>query len=508
MSMKTPFFSAFGSLLFGRRAHRKLPGMPEDLSLLRGVFGSHVPKGALAQARSGPNSRRRFFSTDATFWAFLFQVLSPACACREVVRKLQACWTGCRRKKMAAGTAAYCQARGRLKLPTLEKIFCALAALLERRILGRERWLGRRRVKILDGTGLSMPDTRKNQQRWPQSKGQKPGCGLPLRRRRRVRSAYHWRALSRHAFPILRMVGLFCLSSGAMLRYAFGNKHDQENHLARRVLDGLEGGDVLLADRGFCSYSLIAVMLARGVDCVMRLHQRRSHDMQQGTPLGQGDRLVEWTRPPAPRRNDPWAAERPTLPASLAVRLVNFRVEVPGFRTEQVTVATTLLDPRQYPAHALAALYRARWNIELRYSEIKTTMGADVLRCKSPAMIEKELCMNAIGYNLIRCVMQEAAQRHDVELERLSFKGSLDAVRHFADAIHAATGKPRCQSRLYDELLAIIASDPLPSRPDRHEPRARKRRPKPYQLLTKPRHQMRVIPHRNRYRADEREGLK
>ena len=104
MSMKTPFFSAFGSLLFGRRAHRKLPGMPEDLSLLRGVFGSHVPKGALAQARSGPNSRRRFFSTDATFWAFLFQVLSPACACREVVRKLQAWWTGCRRKKMAAGT--------------------------------------------------------------------------------------------------------------------------------------------------------------------------------------------------------------------------------------------------------------------------------------------------------------------------------------------------------------------------------------------------------------------
>lgn len=486
MSMKTPFFSAFGSLLFGRRAHRQVPQIPEDLNLLRGVFGSHVPKGALAQARSGPNSRRRFFSTDATFWAFLFQVLSPACACREVVRKLQACWTVCRRKKMAAGTAAYCQARGRMKLTALEKIFRALAATLERRILGRERWLGRRRVKILDGTGLSMPDTRKNQQRWPQSKGQKPGCG----------------------FPILRMVGLFCLSSGAMLRYAFGNKHDQENHLARRVLDGLEGGDVLLADRGFCSYGLFGVMLARGVDCVMRLHQRRSHDMQQGTPLGQGDRLVEWTRPPAPRRNDPWAAERPTLPASLAVRLVNFRVEVPGFRTEQVTLATTLLDAETYPAEELAALYRARWNIELRYGEIKTTMGADVLRCKSPAMIEKELCMNAIGYNLIRCVMQEAAQRHDVELERISFKGSLDTVRHFADAIHAATGKPRCQSRLYDELLAIIASDPLPARPDRNEPRARKRRPKQYQLLTKPRHQMRVIPHRNRYRADDQEGLK
>jgi Transposase DDE domain len=485
MSMKTPFFSAFGSLLFGRRAHRKLPEIPEDLNLLRGVFGSHVPKGSLAQSKSGLNSRRRFFSTDATFWAFLFQVLSPSCACREVVRKLQAWWTGCRRKKMAAGTAAYCQARGRLKLSTLERIFCALAAMLERRILGRERWMGQRRVKILDGTGLSMPDTRKNQQRWPQSKGQKPGCG----------------------FPVLRMVGLFCLSSGAMLRYAFGNKHDQENHLARRVLDGLERDDVLLADRGFCSYGLIAVLLARGVDCVMRLHQRRSHDVAQGRRLAPGDQLVEWPRPCDPRRNDPWAAERPTLPARLAVRLVSFRIEVPGFRTEQVTVATTLLDPKQYPAQALAALYRARWNIELRYSEIKTTMGADVLRCKSPAMIEKELCMNAIGYNLVRCVMQEAAQRHDVKLERISFKGSMDTVRHFADAIHAATGKRRRQSQLYDELLAIIASDPVPSRPDRNEPRARKRRPKPYQLLSKPRHQMRVIPHRNRYRADDQKGL-
>ena len=135
-------------------------------------------------------------------------------------------------------------------------------------------------------------------------------------------------------------------------------------------------------------------------------------------------------------------------------------------------------------------------------------MGADVLCCKSPAMIEKELCMNAIGYNLVCCVMQEAAKRHNVGLECISFKGSLDAVRHFADAIHAATGKPRRQSQLYDELLAIIASDPLPKRPNRNEPRARKRRPKQYQLLNKPRHQMRAIPPKNRRRADEQKGLK
>jgi len=483
MGLKTPFFSAFGPLLFGRRAHRKLPVMEEDLGQLQSVFGEHLPKGALAPAMSGATSRRRVFSAEVTFWAFLFQVLWPACACREVVRKVQACWRG--RKTLAAGSAAYCMARARLPLAVLEKLFATLAATLERRILEGERWLGERRVKILDGTGLSMPDTAANQQRWPQPGGQKPGCG----------------------FPVLRMAALFCMGSGALLRYAFGNKHDQENHLARGVLDALEKDDVLPADRGFCSYGLIGVLLARGTDCVMRLHHRRPHAMQQGTPLGDGDRLVEWTRPPAPRRNDPWAAERPTLPASLAVRLVTFRVEVPGFRTEAVTLATTLLDANQYPAQALADLYRARWSVELRYREIKTTMEADVLRCKSPAMIQKELCLHAIAYNLLRCVMQQAAQRHDVGLGRISFKGTLAAVRHFADAFHAARGKPRRQRQLSEQLLGILARDTLPLRPDRHEPRARKRRPKQYQLLNQPRCLMRAIPHKNRHRAADPAGL-
>ena len=263
---------------------------------------------------------------------------------------------------------------------------------------------------------------------------------------------------------------------------------------------------MLLADRGFCSFGLFPVLLARGVDCVMRLHQARRHDLRQGRRLGDNDRLLQWRKGSA-RRNDPWAAEHGNLPETLAVRLVRFRIAVPGFRTREIILATTLLDPIAYPAEALAQLYAERWHIELRYREIKTTMGADVLRCRTPRMIEKELCMNAIGYNLIRCVMQESAQRHDVALERLSFKGSLDTVRHFADRIHAASGKPRCQRQLYNELLALIASDPLPHRPARNEPRARKRRPKPYQLLNQPRHKMRVIAHRSRYRATKPEGL-
>ena len=484
MGFKTPFFSAFGPLLFGRRAHRKLPVIEEDLGQLQSVFGGYLPKGSLARSRKGANSRQRLFTTESTFWAFLFQVLSPQCACREVVRKVQAWWKASGKRRISTNTSAYCQARSRLPLATLFRIFTAVAATLQRRVLQREWWLGGRRVRILDGSALSMPDTPANQKRWPQLSSQKPGCG----------------------FPLLRLVGIFCLSSGALLRYAFGNKHEQENHLARQLLDVLEKNDVLLADRGFCSFGLFSVLLARGVDCVMRLHQARRHDLRQGRRLGHNDRLVQWRKGSA-RRNDPWAAEHGSLPETLTVRLVRFRIAVPGFRTREIILATTLLDPLAYPAEALAQLYAERWQIELRYREIKTTMGADVLRCRTPRMIEKELCLNAIGYNLIRCVMQESAQRHDVALERLSFKGSLDTVRHFADRIHAASGKPRCQRQLYDELLALIASDPLPHRPQRCEPRARKRRPKPYQLLNQPRHKMRVIAHRNRYRATKPEGL-
>ena len=482
--MKTPFFSAFGPLLFGRRKHRKTPVVEDDFNAFQSVLGGHLSKEALAAQKSGAHSRHRDWSLQVTFWAFLYQVLGPACACREVVRKVQA-WCKQRRHRAISGdTGAYCLARAKLPRALLGEIFSDLAATLERRTSDAERWRGGRRVKILDGTSLSMPDTPANQKQWPQSRGQKPGCG----------------------FPLLRLVGLFSLGSGALLRYAFGSKHEQENWLCRGVLEGLEKGDVLLADRGFCSYGLIGVLLARGVDCVMRLHQARPRDFRQGKRLGKDDRLVIW-RKDRPRKNDPWGAEHGALPETLVVRLVRFRVEVPGFRSEQIFLATTLLDPAEYPLKILGDLYRALWNIELRYREIKTTLGAEVLRCKSPAMIERELAMNAIGYNLLRCVMQEAAQSHHMELGCLSFKGTLDTVRHFADALHAATGAPRRQRQLYEEMLAIIARDPLPWRPERSEPRAKKRRPKPYQLLTKPRHQMRVIPHRNRYRATDVNGL-
>jgi hypothetical protein len=465
MSQKTPFFSAFRPLLFGRRAHRKTPEV-EDFGELQNLFKKQLPAGVLKRTSAGANSRDRLFSMASTFWIFLFQVLSPSAACREAVRKAQAWWFGAKKDASDTDTSAYCQARKRLPFEVLTKLFSAIAEKLTRRVLTHELWLGERRVRALDGTGISMPDTAKNQARWPQPSQQKAACG----------------------FPVIKMAALFCLHSGAMLRYTLGNKHNHEQTLTRGLIAALEKGDILLADRGFCSYAFICVLRALGIDSVMRLHQSRPRDFRRGKRLGEDDRLVTWKQP-KPRKNDPWAAEHPDLPTSAPIRIIRYRVEIPGFRVEDIHLATTLLDPEEYPREVLAELYMERWGIEQKFRDIKISMGADVLRCKSPEMIEKEICMNAIAHNLTRCIMQESAQRHDVPQSQISYKGTLDTMRHFADRIHAAQGRTR--EKLYDEMLTIIAKDLNPYRPNRTEPRVRKRRPKNFPLMTKPRHQYR-----------------
>jgi hypothetical protein len=372
-------------------------------------------------------------------------------------------------------TSAYCQARGRLDETVLQQIGSEVAEQLERQVTNDQLWLGRR-VKIVDGTGLSMPDTAPNQRQWPQSSGQRPGCG----------------------FPLLKVVGLFCLHSGALLQVVYDDIHHHDVTLARRLWQWLQADEILLADRGFCSFLDIAQLLGRGVDCLMRLHQGRAKpDFRRGHRLGKNDRLVLWRKPP--QRLHTWSKrDYEELPATLTLRIVRFEITVPGFRSKQVLLTTTLLDPKIYPADELAKLYFRRWNVELHFRQIKTMLGMDILRCLNPSMVLKELAMHRIAYNLIRSLMQRAALTYDVDLERLSFKGSLDSLHHFADAIYATHRKPSKQALLFDALLRTIASDLVPLRPNRCEPRARKRRPKNYQLLTKPRKKMHTAPHRNR----------
>ncbi len=435
------------------------------------LFGLWLPPGLLAQADEGTNSRDRIYNVRRTFFGFLYQVLNPDCPCREIVRQIQALFTLQGGQAVSEGTGGWCGARKRLPWDILPRLRCAAAAHAQK---AARLWHGLC-VKVVDGTTTSLPDTPKNQRAYPQSGAQKPGCG----------------------FPLLKLVGVFCLSTGALLDYAKGNKHQHELGLLQRLRHQFKPGDLVLADRGFSTYTLLAWLLSRGVQSLFRLHQARPADLRKGKRLGKKDRLFLWEKPslrPAYLPRCLWKA----IPKQLSVRVLRFSLQVPGFRVRSVTLVTTLLDPEKYPAEELAHLYAERWRVELWFRDIKTSMGMEVLRCKSPKMIHKELEMFFIAYNLIRCLMAQAALRYEVSISGLSFKGTVDSLRQFAAAIAQARSR-KTQKRLLDKLSEAIARDPLPERFGRCEPRAVKRRPKPYPLLNRPRKKFKEIPHRNRY---------
>jgi hypothetical protein len=471
MRNTTPFFAGFHRVLFGRAqrsAQQQLRAQAQTLQQaslcqLGKVCAPWVPARLLKPTERGAHSRRRFFPQGLTFWAFLSQVLSPQSPCRETVRKVQA-WYAVRRQLCpGSGTAAYCRARLRLCRDTLLGIHRHTADELQRRVTRAQLWCGRY-VKVIDGTGVSMPDTPKNQKAFPQPSNQKKGCG----------------------FPVAKLVGCFCLASGALLHWAEGTLRVHESQLFRKLFAFFRPGEILLTDRGFCSYVHIAILLQAGIDTVMRLHQARPRDLRKGKRLGPNDRLVTWQKPEQ-RPRGCLAADWRRIPATLTLRLVFVSPSVPGFRTPSLVVVTTLTDPIRYPAAELSQLYLRRWAVELFFRDIKITLGMDVLRCQTPAMVRKEIVMHAIAYNLIRALMQQAAALYHVPIERLSFKGSVDTLRQWADTLNAASGKPRQQARLFNQLLQILAEDTVPHRPDRTEPRVRKRRPKAYPLMTHPR---------------------
>ena len=473
--MNTPFFPAFRARLsaLGSRVQCL---RQQSLLQLDQLFGPWLPPGLLSQADEGLNSRDRIYNVRRTFFGFLYQVLNPACPCRQIVRQIQALLRLHAGIAVDSGTAAWCQARARLPWDILPRLRCAAAAQAEK---AAQLW-HHLRVKVIDGTTSSLPDTPKNQRAYPQPGGQKPGCG----------------------FPVLKLVGVFSLATGALLDYAKGNKHQHELNLLQKLLDQFKAGDLVLGDRGFNSYTLLALLLRRGAHSLFRLHQRRPADLRKGKRLGKNDRLMVWRKP--------WLWQRPRylskaiwkrIPREVSVRVVRFTLAVPGFRAQSVTLVTTLLDAQAYPAEELARLYARRWRIELWFRDIKTSMGMEVLRCKSPKMAHKELEMFFFAYNLIRVLMAEAGALYEVPMERLSFKGTVDAMRQFSLAIAQARSRKK-QRQLMADLLEIIAWDQVPERPGRREPRAVKRRPKPYQLLNRPRHQMKELQHRSKYRKN------
>jgi hypothetical protein len=368
-------------------------------------------------------------------------------------------------------------------LERLDQIHRAVVAEAEAGLAPRDLWCGLR-VHVVDGTTVTAPDTPENQQAYPQQTVQRPGCG----------------------FPIIRLVALFALATGLITAWVTGAWGQHELALFQQLWEQLRAGELLLGDRGFCTWGLLAQCQARQLHAVFRVRGCRRSDFRRGKRLGPHEREVQWHKPAQRPRTIPpeeWAR----LPESLCLRLVRCRLNVRGFRTRQILLVTTLLDRQRYPLPALSALYLRRWEMELTLRQLKVTLQMDQLSCKTPANLAREIRLHLLAHNLTRRVMLEAARRHRAPLGRLSFAGALAACRRGGEALLQARSQ-RQRRELFDELLGDIAADLVPHRPGRREPRAVKRRPKPYPRLMCHRRKFREIQHQNRYYANSVFGPK
>ena len=418
-----------------------------------------------------PGWKDRIFTPLTTLWVFLGQVLNADQSCRAAVARLIAHRVSRGLEPCSSETGAYCQARKRLP----ERFFAAVARLVGRNLDARvdRRWLWKgRRVCLFDGSTVSMPDTEENRREYPLAYNQTPGT----------------------SFAIARIGALISLSCGAILdlgicRYA--GKGQGEVSLLRRLWDALRPGDVLLGDRLMSGWVGMYWLKERGVDTVSRLSAHRRADFRKGVRLGQEDHLVRWEKPTSIRSVDRQTYNQ--LPDAITVREVRFRVGQPGFRTRWVTVVTTLLNPEQASMVELAALYRARWNNELDLRSIKVTLQMDMLRCKTPELVRKEIWTHALAYNLIRTVMAQAAAREDVPPRSISFKATLQVLEAFRPLIdHGAVRDVAHREALYRQILRAIAIHRVADRPDRFEPRMAIPRPIRYHRLTTPRREIKL----------------
>ena len=425
------------------------------------VLGQVIPSQELLQGveEEMEDYRERLYGPLQTLTLFIEQVLGADQSCQDAVARGMSARVALGQRPSSLNSGPYCRARARLAQGLIERLVREVGQRLCAGQSGAWRWRGRE-VKLIDGTTVTMPDTTENQASFPQSHEQKPGLG----------------------FPLARLVAIISLSCGAVVEWAIGpceGKRTGETALLWRLAHRLRSGDVIVADRFYAGYFLLAWLMRQGVDIVVRQHQLRHTDFRRGQRLGAKDHVVLWVRPQRPVWMD--EATYVAMPETLTLREV---------RVEGLTLVTTLLDAQQVSKKELLGLYRLRWQVELDLRAIKKVMQMDILRCKSPAMVTKEIAVHLLAYNLVRAVMAQAAFFGHVLPWQLSFKAALQMVRAFEENLrHAPHGKLATR-RAY--LLAGIARLRLPHRPGRVEPRAVKRRPKPYPRLTRPRHVLRA----------------
>jgi DDE family transposase len=411
----------------------------------------------------GGDTSEAVFTPPVVLWAFLSQVLENDKSCRAAVQRILAMRVASGQEPCSSDTAAYCRARAKLPATVLKRLALDAGRNLEAQIPEDWSWHGKH-VEIVDGTTLTMPDTTANQEAYPQLNTQEAGAG----------------------FPIIRVVVLMSLATGGLLGMAFGpfeGKKTGETALLRTLLADVRPGTILLADRYYCNYWLVAMAQALGLDVVFRMHQLRDFDFRYGHRLGDDDHVVRWVRPQRPEWMDKATYEN--MPLTLTVRELRFHIDSPGCRTEKITIATTLTDATIYAKDAVADLYHDRWHVEPDLFALKQSLGMDHLRCKSPFMIEKELWVHLLGYNLIRKAGCQAAQLGDVHPRGVSFT----ATKQLLNAARVQMTQAPAHERIAQALLLLreLAKARVGNRPDRCEPRLVKRRPKQYKHLRKPR---------------------
>jgi hypothetical protein len=452
-----------GTKSFSLVAHAFLQA--EDLPFRDVLTEEEIHEAFVAENACFGEEEDDIYTPALTLWAWLAQSLhaEKARSCVAAVARIAALCVALGRKPPSPDTGAYCRARAKLAEPVLRRLVYAVGDELESRVPADWLWLGRH-VKVGDGTTLLTPDTDENQAEWPQARTQKPGLG----------------------FPILRMVVLLSLATAALCGLAIGpykGKETGEPALLRELLDRFQQGDVFLGDCAYCSYFLLALFLARGVDVVTRQHQRRRTDFRSGQRLGEGDHVVVWERPARPE----WMDEETyaTIPETLTVRELRVRVDVPGFRVRELVVVTTLTDAERYPQEEIARLYRLRWHVELDLRNIKTSLRLDDLRGKKPETVRREIWVHWLAYNLVRKVTAQAALAAEKLPRDLSFASALASVAGawmLASVADASTLSLHAKAQHRN-----IAWTTVGKRPNRVEPRAVKRRPKSHKLLTRPR---------------------
>jgi len=420
------------------------------------------------QEEEGLFGQEALFSTQLVLWAFLAQTLrdGKGVACTAAVADMATYLLQTGQRPPSGDTGDYCRARAKLKLPALQRLVREVSGQLEDRADTGWLWKGLH-AKLVDGFTFTMPDTPANQGAFPQPHVQRPGVG----------------------FPLARACVVLSLATAAVCDVAVGpyeGKQTGETALLRQMLATLAAGEVVVFDRYFCSFPMLALLSQRGVEVCVRQSQGRRSDFRRGRRLGPDDHLVTWRRP----QRRPWMTREQyaQIPKTLTLREVRFHVQVPGCRVETLTVVTTLTDPQKYSRQDIADLFGFRWKVELDIRQIKQTLHLDHVRCKTPEMVRRELWVTLLAYNLIRKVIATAAAVHQKQPRQLGFTRACQCL--LASWMLLATGVCRDVRALSMVLLAHIAAQEVANRPGRIEPRVLKRRRQGYPFMLRPRAQL------------------